>query len=92
MFSKLLDKIEEKKELKKIEKEAYENEKPKADAIAYAEKVNEARQQGLDKANRVKSSGSSSILEKIQNYNEKMNVGKEPSITGSKKVELFKLG
>lgn len=92
MFLKLLDKIEEKKELKKIEKEAYDNEKPKSDAIAYAEKVDKARQKGLDKANRVKSGGSSSMLENIKNYNEKMNDGKETSSKGSKKVELFKLG
>lgn len=92
MFSKLRDKIEERKELKEVEKEAYEDEKPKVEAIVYANKVEKARQKGVDKANGSGSSNSSSMLEKIVEFNEKMNSKKQITKENPKKVEMFKFG
>lgn len=92
MFSKLVDKIKERKELRQIEKEAYEDEKPIAEAIVYADKVEKARQKGVDKANKVRSTDGSSMLDKIAKYNEKMNKGDEKTSTAPKKVDMFKFG
>lgn len=92
MFSKLVDKIKERKELKQIEKEAYEDEKPIAEAIVYADKVKKARQKGVDKANGEGSSNSSNLLDKIVKFNEKMNNEKQTTKENPKKIETFKFG
>ena len=93
-LDKVVDKIEDRIELKAIEKEAYENEKPKVEAIDFLERVKEAKQKGVDKANKKKHL-KSPILDKIKDFNEKMENNKngESNKTKTKeKVEFYKFG
>lgn len=89
-LDKVVDKIEDRIELKAIEKEAYENEKPKVEAIDFLERVKEAKQKGVDKANKKKHL-KSPILDKIKDFNEKMDKNKGTVSDEDKKKEKIKL-
>lgn len=78
--NKIVEKIEEQKELYSIEKQAYAEEAGKFKEVRKAEKIEAARQRGIDKARGIKRQGGGILANMGDNYGmlmeEQKNKGK----------------